>query len=162
MEVDRYKMVYQLEIYTNELSILGEEFTKHNRNKGKLIIKNRKYPLKSVIKLKNTKKIKYKIGMILNKEICDKRFMFKDCIKLLKLSINTKKENPEDIYDDVNYFVFEGKENLFDNYKPEENEKDLFDGNLKDLQYKYSEISENIINDSELLTVIENKNFAII
>ena len=41
MEVEIYKMTFKRN-YTNELIILGEEFVKNNKNKGFLIIDNKK------------------------------------------------------------------------------------------------------------------------
>ena len=44
MDIDIYKMKYKFEKSINYL-ILGEEFVKNNKNKGKLIINNKKYSL---------------------------------------------------------------------------------------------------------------------
>ena len=57
---------------------------KNNRNKGNIIINNKKYPLKSVISINNLKKSKIK--MIINKNIYNKSCMFKNCKLLESLS----------------------------------------------------------------------------
>ena len=61
MEVEIYKMRYRKRnSNSNELIILGEEFVKNNKNKGYLIVNNKKKKLysKDVISNKNLPKIK--------------------------------------------------------------------------------------------------------
>ena len=69
MEVERYKMIYtkiiseefkykfifdspeiiDKENQSDNIRLLGEDFVKNNKNKGKLIINNKKYKLKEFI-----------------------------------------------------------------------------------------------------------------
>ena len=56
METEIYKMLYKINKNMTNLTILGEEFAKNNKNKGKLIIKNKKFRLKNVIKIEDNKK----------------------------------------------------------------------------------------------------------
>ena len=89
MEVERYKMIYTKliredledevpyvltdiimeDIVNDYFRILGNDFVKNNENKGKLIINNKKYKLKEFINIKEFKKDKIKIYMILSKEL---------------------------------------------------------------------------------------------
>ena len=56
MEVERYKMIYTKNLSTlfenDYIRILGNDFVKNNKNKGKLIINNKKYKLKEFINIK--------------------------------------------------------------------------------------------------------------
>ena len=48
MEVEIYKMIYKRSNNIKELKILGENFVKHNKNKGNIIINNKKEKLKNI------------------------------------------------------------------------------------------------------------------
>ena len=87
MEVELYKMKYKIEKKINKLRILGEVFVKNNRNKGSLIINNKKNPLKDIIIIDYIKE--YKIQMILSKNIYNKSFMFKNCNFLETISFSS-------------------------------------------------------------------------
>ena len=50
-----------------KLGILGEYFCRNNKNKGKLIINNKKFELKEFINIDNIYKGQIKIKMLLNK-----------------------------------------------------------------------------------------------
>ena len=96
MEVELYKMKYKIEKNINKFRILGEDFVKNNRNKGSLIINNKKNPLKDIIIIDNIKE--NKIQMILSKNIYNKSFMFKKCnfLEIISLSsISEKKEKSQ-------------------------------------------------------------------
>ena len=87
MEVEKYKMIYTRkvnkklifsvwykkeveikdEIVSDKMRILGNDFVKKNKNKGKLIINNKKYKLKEFINDKEIKDDRIKINMILSK-----------------------------------------------------------------------------------------------
>ena len=69
MEAEIYKMFYEIHIVekVNELKILGDEFVKNNKNRAKLIIKNKKIHLKN--KLHIYRKYDIKIKMILVKNV---------------------------------------------------------------------------------------------
>ena len=78
------KMIYKIEDNKNNLRVLGKEFVKKNKNKGKLIINNKKFSLNEMISVKDI--IKNKILMILYENISNKSFMFKDCYSLESFS----------------------------------------------------------------------------
>ena len=80
-----YKMIYKIEKFSKTLRIVGEKFAKKNRQKGILIINNKKSSLKDVIPIKEITKIK--ILMILSKPTLNKSCMFKDCKSLESLSL---------------------------------------------------------------------------
>ena len=75
-----------------KLRILGKYFCRNNKNKGKLIINNKKSELKEFINIENIKKEQIKIKMLLNKNLYNKSYMFKDCKSLLELKINNNLE----------------------------------------------------------------------
>ena len=85
MEFNIQTMIY---IASGKLRILGEYFCRNNKNKGKIIINNKKYYLKEFIEIKNMKEKRIKIKMVINKNLYDKSYMFKDCESLLELTIN--------------------------------------------------------------------------
>ena len=66
-----------------KIRILGENFCRNNKNKGKLIINNKKSELKEFINIENINKEQIKIKMVLNKNLYNKSHMFKDCKSLL-------------------------------------------------------------------------------
>ena len=107
MEKDIYNITYKLGKNEDNLRILGEDFLKNNKNKGCLIIFNKKYSLRSIMQIKKIRKIEFdrkfllndkiidknfyevdefKIKLILNKNICNNSYMFKDCQTLLEVS----------------------------------------------------------------------------
>ena len=73
--------------------VLGQEFIRNNKNKGKFIIKNKKYDLIEFIDTTNIEEDKIKIKLVLKDNIYDKSCMFKDCESLIKFSINTDVNN---------------------------------------------------------------------
>ena len=88
MEFNIQTMLYKKEKNSGDLRILGEYFCRNNKNKGKIIINNKKYYLKEFIEIKNMKEKRIKIKMLINKNLYDKSYMFKDCESLLELTIN--------------------------------------------------------------------------
>ena len=103
MEFERYKMIYKRKYkspHTTKtdfilgidesndkeksynIRILGNEFVKNNKNKGKLIINNKKYNLKESINSKEIKDSIVKINMILIKELSNFSHLFENCKEL--------------------------------------------------------------------------------
>ena len=93
MELIKHIMIYNNK--NQKLRILGKYFCRNNRNKGNLIINNKKFYLQEFIETKNINQKKIKIKMILNKNIFHKSYMFKDCESLLELTINDNLDNME-------------------------------------------------------------------
>ena len=88
MNLEIYIMKYKKEDFINGIRILGKEFVKNNRNKGILIINNRKTKFKEFITdLYYFKEDEVKIKMIITKRICKGNDMFKDCESLLDFSV---------------------------------------------------------------------------
>ena len=91
---------------------MGENFCRNNKNKGKLIINNKKSEIKEFINIENINKEQIKIKMLLNNNLYNKSYMFKDCKTLLELKINNNLEYIEDDENfDSNNFELENNEN---------------------------------------------------
>ena len=74
--------------FDNNIRILGNKFIKINRNKGKLIINNRKYSFREFMSVRYYYYYEYKlkIGLILNNHINNKSSMFEECESLIEFS----------------------------------------------------------------------------
>ena len=109
MEFNIQTMIY---IVSGKLRILGEYFCRNNKNKGKLIINNKKSEIKEFINFENNNKEQIKIKMILNNNLYNKSYMFKDCKTLLELKINNNLEYIEDNENfDINNYELKYNEN---------------------------------------------------
>ena len=106
MENERYIMYFEINQNNNIIRILGEEFVRNNKNKGKIAYKNKKYSLQELFPLKNELNDKLKIQILLNKNCYNKSYMFKDCSSLLKIKFY------KDIYNNDNLLLGE-KDNLY-------------------------------------------------
>ena len=89
----RYQMKYKID--NVNLIILGKTFVKNNRNKAKLIYRNKKYNLKDYIKLNNIKKSILKIDIFLSQDINNISYMFNKCESLLEFSMKNNIKNKE-------------------------------------------------------------------
>ena len=88
MEEEIYIMEYKISKSIKNLRILGENFVKNNKNRGNIIINNKKKSIISIISIDYLKK--NKIKMIINKDVCNMSFMFKDCELLKSFSYKAK------------------------------------------------------------------------
>ena len=105
----------------SKLRILGEYFCRNNKNKGKLIINNKKSEIKEFINIENINKEQIKIKMLLNNNLYNKSYMFKDCRTLLELKINNNLEYIEDNENfDINNIELENNENNINCLEDEE------------------------------------------
>ena len=77
-------MRYKIKENIDNLRIIGEDFERNNRNKGEIIIKNKKYTLKNILLINNIKL--NKIKMNISKNIFNKSCMFKECELLESIS----------------------------------------------------------------------------
>lgn len=102
MKMELYKMTYKIEETENNLGIIGDFFLRNNKNKGKLIIENKKYPLKAHFPIKEIKT--KKIRMILIKNIYNKSWMFKNCESLESLSLLSV-DNDKEIFQNNEYII---------------------------------------------------------
>ena len=143
MEFERFTMIYYTKKIKNNLRILGDSFVKNNKNKGKLIILNKKYNLKEFYSINNIKEDKIKIGLIYNKYIFNKSFIFKNCQALIQCSFHDDNEYLENDYNCIQFT--ENKENI-------ENEE------CEDKMEKKTEIveEENKINFDNIYEKIDN------
>ena len=105
MELEYCMMKYKIQDLEQGyyLKILGDHFIINNKNKAKLIINNRKSNLSEFIEIINLYEEEIKLKMVLNKNIYNKSYMFKDCKNLFELSIKNIPEylNNNDIKDEV-------------------------------------------------------------
>ena len=104
-----YKLTYEIN-FEAELQkyvrILGRKFFEKNKNIGRMIINNKKMPLKDKIKLEDIKEMELMIKIIFFQRIQDKSYMFKECSSLLSVFQKEKyyiKENSIGILYDKKY-----------------------------------------------------------
>ena len=126
MEVERYIMIYikNFLFESDNIRILGKDFVKNNKNKGKLIINNKKYKLKEFINSNEIKNDIIKINMILSKELSNISHLFDNCSKLKEFSfcddirfIDDKEPHLLEEYNDYdNDIYFNFNENSSDNF----------------------------------------------
>ena len=114
MNWEKYTMIYNPKISFNDLWILGKIFVKNNANKGRLIINNKKYNLLEFNPINSFNEDKLKISMILNQNISNRSYMFKECKSLIKLSIHDNykdkekvENNPNDSFIEPDYFLID-------------------------------------------------------
>ena len=99
MKTDLYKMTYKNKKIKRKykLNILGNNFVKNNKNKGKYIYNNKKYALNDILIIDNRKNInnneKIKIKIVLDDNCTNKSCMFANCNSLLTISIDTNQLN---------------------------------------------------------------------
>ena len=155
MEIARYKMKYKIAEETiddGNLRILGESFVKNNRNKGRLIINNKKNYLKEFIKIIDLEKSEIKIIILLNINISSTSCMFKDCKSLLELSNYDNMEKQNLIYHNIQQIV-ENKNKLeYEHDKSDENTFYMFKNLEDDNHYETSEIAKIEVS-SDLATI---------
>ena len=124
MSKELYKLIFNINS-KNEIKILDDDFMIKAKNKGKLIIKNKKKTLESKTPVKYIKDSRLKIKIILCENIYDKSYMFKNCKDLVELSYEIEKEKKEqdeiEKMEDknneiiINNYLYEEKDNLIDN-----------------------------------------------
>ena len=140
MESIKYKLVYK-NYSSNKSDILGKVFVKNNKNKGKLIINNKKYNLSEFITTEDIKSDKIKIVLIVSKDLCKMDYMFYNCNSLLNLSIIDDKENYDDDEPEELLYQFDD----FFEYDINYNNKDdhpIYQNNKKnDLENNYPTIT---------------------
>ena len=173
MEVERYKMIlttkikkelkYKIdylfieqklkkEMLSDNIRILGHDFVKNNKNKAKLIINNKNYRLKEFIN------DKIKINMILSKDISNISHMFKNCVKLLKISIDDDfiNINDEKFYKFEEFFDYNNdyNEDIYEDYC-DNNHDNFYNDNIfsncsEIAKRKYMDINHSNSNISDI------------
>ena len=158
MELEIFKLTHKKEIKANNLRILGEEFVKNNKNKGKLIINNKKYPLKVFISDYVLKE--RKIKMILRKDIYNKSCLFKNCDSL-ETVLELSDLNLEQNFENYNYNEFGFNErNIIEEKNLNKNLLNNLDEHsiYKNLSYDISEIKKGEEDlDNDVIYFINNK-----
>ena len=141
MENERYMLHYEIKKYNNTIKILGEEFVRNNKNKGRIIYNNKIYPLQSLFQLEDIKSNKLKIQIILSKNCYKKSSMFKDCSSLLEIKFYKNIYNKEDL-------LFNKENNIY--IRP------IIDNNIYDdskWETKISTMNEIFSNCSSLISI---------
>ena len=132
---EKLKKLKETDIYEDNIKILGKHFVKNNRNKGKLIIKNKKYNLKEIFKINKDINENIKIVMILSTELSNASYMFQDCISLIELSFG---EICNNIYD-VEYE--ENKEIIISHFNSRNDYYDSFYKNSKNADTEFTSLN---------------------
>ena len=114
MEVDIYNMIYKKPKTFDKLRILGEKFVINNENKGNIIIHNKREKIKSIIPIKNSKRIKIK--MVLIKNINNISCIFKDCELLESFSYKNLKQIKDNIINEKNMDIIDNESINLINY----------------------------------------------
>jgi hypothetical protein len=151
--MEKYRCVYKIEEYKNEIRILGESFFNKNKIFGYYIHKNKKFPLKDIITTENLKEKEFKIDLIFCKKINNKSYMFMNCDSLIKFSFLNHEDN-EDNGPIINNSETEDSFGRFDEcYYSEKTLCDI----LSELESDstYSEISKKQAKSSKLSTLKE-------
>ena len=102
MEINEYQLEYKINKNERKIRILGGDFVYKNRNKCKIVINNKRLDLLEFLEVDNISKLikenKFKIRLLIIKEINDLSKMFYDCKLLSKIEIVQKKNiNNENI-----------------------------------------------------------------
>ena len=153
-------MTYKIDKNIQKLRLLGKEFVKNNKNKGKLIINNKKVPLKDKISIKVIQK--NQILMVLNEFINNRSYMFKDCeslVSLTKISLESDSELLK-IKEKINQKGFNNntEEKLEDpDISSFTNYNDINNGNKSNFYDNYFDISNKKWEYSDSLISITSK-----
>ena len=189
MEVEKYKMIYTTkikkelkdkidylfikqkvkdEMLNDNIRILGHDFVKNNKNKAKLIINNKKYGLKESANKKKFTNDKIKINMILSKDISNISHMFKNCVKLLEISIDDDfiNINDEKFYKFEEYLDYniENNEDINEDYYEDNyinfyNDNDNIFSNCSERKYMDINHSNSTISDIKDNIIIHQYNY---
>ena len=165
MEMEIYKMFYKKGKNSNNLRILGEDFAKNNKNKGKLIINNKKIALENYIYLEEDKLIKIK--MVLSKNIYNKSRMYKNCETLEKLSLLSFDDDIKQLQNvEKNIEIEFNRQNMKDEEESFSSNNSIYDDNLaykddfplynniKIDDFVFSEISKKNDDETSELTIL--------
>ena len=157
MEVELYKMTYKKRNNSNELKILGEEFVKHNKNKGFLIIDNKKKKLNSKYDISKNNFSQIKIQMVLNRNIFNKSCIFKNCeslesftpfsideeINSKDVNENTDKENIEEEINSKDENENTDKENIDEEINSKDKNENTDKENIEEEEEESKDIEDH-------------------
>ena len=151
MEFAKYRIKYEVQQSYKFLKILSKDFVKTNRNKGKLIINNKKYCLKEYNELNNFDEYELKINILFNKDISNLSCMFKNCYSLLEFSMNNNKGNKEVMYGYNDLEIEDNNVDFLDYIKEIDLDKGtVLEGTKGDIDNGYSEISKKDESSDEI------------
>ena len=84
------KLNKETKVKKEYFQILSQYFIQNNSNKGKIIIRNKKYNMNGInefIKIDKNKNVNIKIKLVINENIYNRSYMFKNCKSLIHFSI---------------------------------------------------------------------------
>ena len=151
MEFKVYKMLYKIKNPETRLKILGKNFVKNNLFKGKLIINNKKQKISESININGIRNDKFKVKLLLKRNIYNKSYFFKDCSSLIELSTSNKELKT---FNNRNNYISEIKDKIINKTAQETGQESLYDKNLyieeedyvkfynDDVIYPYNNISD--------------------
>ena len=125
MENEKYTLFFQIKNNINKIRLLGEEFVRFNKNKGKLLYKNKIYSLKDLFDLKDIINDKFKIKILLSKDCSNKSYMFKNCSLLIQIKYENNINNIEDIIFDETNYLYDASNKYTKIYNQNENIKNI-------------------------------------
>ena len=146
--MEKFILFYKIRNKNNTIRILGEEFIRNNKNKGRIIYKNKSYHFHELTDVSEYKNNILKIKLILNKYCCNKSCMFKNCSSL----IHIKFDNQEDIFFNNKNNLFIGNSFSFDNPQYEYNKREILFNDIN-WKNKITNISEIFSNCSTLISL---------
>jgi len=114
MEIEKYTMIYENKRNYDFMRILGEEFVRNNKNKGRMIYNNKKYSLKGLFRLKDILDNKLKINILLYNDCCNRSFMFRDCLFLTGIKIENNRKYINKNNEKKNYIENHNSNNIND------------------------------------------------
>ena len=127
MEFKVYKMLYKIKNPETRLKILGKNFVKNNLFKGKLIINNKKQKISESININGIRNDKFKVKLLLKRNIYNKSYFFKDCSSLIELSTSNKELKT---FNNRNNYISEIKDKIINKTAQETGQESLYDKNL--------------------------------
>ena len=161
MEVEKYLLIYQIKSREKNLIILGVEFVNANKMKGKLILQNKLLSLRSSISIQHIKTQYLKIQLLLNKNISNIAYMFKESKNLLKIKYkgNIYYKNDNQLFEENNPYIIHTKNNeeiiqYKDNTVSSSNEEDAdYESNSPPFISYQSDIKEKENNQSSEINI---------
>ena len=163
-ELDAFHFIDDREYSGDVLRILDKYFIKNNKNKSKLIYKNKKFELKEYFEeIENNYNDIIKLKLYGINNICDMSRMFYGCYHLSSFSEYINKQNINDLNDifseDNSYTSIKEEKESNDSYLIEDNNCDLIgDLNKEELvpPFSFSSIHNNTTNFFSKINIVQN------
>ena len=145
MELEIYKMLYN-RANNNNLRILGNNFVKNNKNKGKLIVNNKKQKITEFINIILINDNRIKIKLLLSKNIPNKSCLCRDYTSLLKFSLFFEETKIRE-GNKINYAASRSRNEDEGKYEGKYEDKGGNESNDEDEEGNYLDLYPEIKND---------------